>query len=96
MHDRVSARVFEHNVQIQMLLTGTTCTQFQLWDAIRSLDYLAAHEVSHLVELNHSPRFWRLVKRLYPQLERAKVWLDANGTDLHRYGLPHRRSAKDI
>ena len=31
------------------------------------LDYLAAHEVSHLVELNHSPRFWRLVKRLYPQ-----------------------------
>jgi predicted metal-dependent hydrolase len=60
------------------------------------LDYLAAHEVSHLVELNHSPRFWRLVKRLYPQLERAKVWLDANGTDLHRYGLPHRRNAKDI
>jgi predicted metal-dependent hydrolase len=60
------------------------------------LDYLAAHEVSHLVELNHSPRFWRLVKRIYPQLERAKVWLDANGTDLHRYGLPHRRSAKDF
>jgi predicted metal-dependent hydrolase len=60
------------------------------------LDYLAAHEVSHLVELNHSPRFWRLVKRLYPQVERAKVWLDANGTDLHRYGLPHRRSSKDI
>jgi predicted metal-dependent hydrolase len=60
------------------------------------LDYLAAHEVSHLVELNHSPRFWRLVKRIYPQLERAKVWLDANGTDLHRYGLPHRRSATDI
>jgi hypothetical protein len=24
------------------------------------------------------------------------VWLDANGTDLHRYGLPHRRSSKDI
>jgi predicted metal-dependent hydrolase len=60
------------------------------------LDYLAAHEVSHLVELNHSPRFWRLVKRLYPQVERAKVWLDANGTDLHRYGLTHRRSAGDI
>ena len=60
------------------------------------LDYLAAHEVSHLVELNHSPRFWRLVKRLYPQVERAKVWLDANGTDLHRYGLLHRRSSKDI
>jgi predicted metal-dependent hydrolase len=51
------------------------------------LDYLAAHEVAHLVELNHSPRFWRLVGKLDPDFERAKVWLDVHGTDLHRYGL---------
>ena len=51
------------------------------------LDYLAAHEVAHLLELNHSRRFWRLVGRLYPNVERAKVWLDVNGTDLHRYGV---------
>jgi predicted metal-dependent hydrolase len=55
------------------------------------LDYLAAHEVAHLLELNHSPRFWRLVGKLYPNLDRAKAWLDGNGTDLHRYGLAGRR-----
>ena len=52
------------------------------------LEYLAAHEVAHLVEMNHSPRFWRLVQRLCPAHARAKAWLDVHGTDLHRYGLP--------
>ncbi len=51
------------------------------------LDYLAAHEVAHLVEMNHSPRFWRLVGRICPHTERAKAWLDTHGNDLHRYGV---------
>src|SRR5262249_22079251 len=51
------------------------------------LDYLAAHEVAHLLEMNHSPRFWRLLSRICPDMERAKAWLDARGTELHRYGL---------
>jgi predicted metal-dependent hydrolase len=51
------------------------------------LDYLAAHEVAHLREMNHSRRFWRLLGRLCPDMERAKAWLDVHGTDLHRYGI---------
>ncbi len=50
------------------------------------LEYLAAHEVAHLVEMNHSRRFWRLVERICPHVTRAKTWLDVHGTNLHRYG----------
>ena len=51
------------------------------------LDYLAAHEVAHLVEMNHSARFWRVVGKVCPSVERAKRWLDTYGNDLHRYGI---------
>jgi predicted metal-dependent hydrolase len=50
------------------------------------IDYLAAHEAAHLVEMNHSARFWRLVERIRPDFRRAKAWLNAHGSDLHRYG----------
>jgi predicted metal-dependent hydrolase len=51
------------------------------------LDYLAAHEVAHLVEMNHSRAFWRIVGRICPNTARAKTWLDSHGADLHRYGV---------
>ena len=50
------------------------------------LDYLAAHEVAHLKEMNHSLRFWRLCERLCPETREAKAWLKVNGAELHRYG----------
>lgn len=50
------------------------------------LNYLAAHEVCHLVHLNHSAHFWRLAKSLCPDTDRAEAWLSANGAGLHRYG----------
>ena len=58
------------------------------------LEYLAAHEVAHLIEMNHSRRFWRLVERICPHLTRAKTWLDVNGTSLHRYGQQHGTRAR--
>jgi predicted metal-dependent hydrolase len=51
------------------------------------LDYLAAHEVAHLVEMNHSARFWKVCGRVCSSVERAKKWLDTSGNDLHRYGI---------
>jgi predicted metal-dependent hydrolase len=49
------------------------------------LDYVVAHEVGHLVELNHSPRFWAVVRRLCPEIEAQRAWLRANGARLHGY-----------
>jgi predicted metal-dependent hydrolase len=54
------------------------------------MEYLAAHEVAHLVEMNHSRRFWRVVEGICPHMGRAKAWLDAHGADLHRYGAGTR------
>ena len=48
------------------------------------LDYVAAHEVAHLVELNHSPAYWRVVSGICPDWKAHRAWLRANGNTLHR------------
>ena len=50
------------------------------------LDYVVAHEVAHLRELNHSPQFWDVVARLTPQRDAAVAWLKENGPALLRVG----------
>lgn len=50
------------------------------------LDYLVAHEMAHLREMNHSPRFWALLGDLCPNVQAAEAWLKRNGSSLHRYG----------
>ena len=50
------------------------------------LDYVAAHEVAHLLEMNHSKRFWSHVRVACPDMKNARRWLKANGHQLHRYG----------
>lgn len=51
------------------------------------LDYLAAHEVAHLIEMNHSRRFWALVRNCLPDFERGRRWLHEHGCALHAVGL---------
>lgn len=50
------------------------------------LDYVAAHEVAHLVEMNHSPAFWATVKRTLPDMDRGRAWLKAHGREVMAYG----------
>ena len=49
------------------------------------LDYVAAHEVAHLVEMNHSPDFWAVVERLMPGHARHRRWIKSEGSALHGY-----------
>jgi predicted metal-dependent hydrolase len=49
-------------------------------------DYVVAHEVAHLRELNHSARFWALVGQLTPHRAAAVDWLKAEGPALLRVG----------
>lgn len=49
------------------------------------LDYVAAHEVAHLAEMNHSRAFWDIVARLCPGYVAPRRWLREKGAELHRY-----------
>jgi predicted metal-dependent hydrolase len=50
------------------------------------LDYVVAHEVAHLREMNHSARFWAEVEKLTPHKEAAVDWLRSHGPALLRVG----------
>lgn len=49
------------------------------------LDYVIAHEVAHLAEMNHSARFWAVVRELCPDYPRHRDWLRRHGPELHVY-----------
>ena len=49
------------------------------------LDYVAAHEVAHLAEMNHSPAFWSQVERIHGPYRAQRTWLRTHGNDLHRF-----------
>jgi len=49
-------------------------------------DYVAAHECAHLIEANHGPRFWALVRQRIGPETRHRAWLRAHGARLHAVG----------
>ncbi len=60
---------------------GTICLNWRLLQAPESVrDYLIFHELAHLKEMNHSPRFWSLVARLCPEYRQAEAWLKKNAS----------------
>jgi predicted metal-dependent hydrolase len=50
------------------------------------VDYVVAHEVAHLVEMNHGPSFWRLVESLSPGSAAPREWLRRHRNQLFSYG----------
>jgi predicted metal-dependent hydrolase len=48
------------------------------------IDYVVVHELAHLIEQNHTPRFWNIVKVQAPSMEKAKTWLQKNGALLEQ------------
>lgn len=54
------------------------------------LDYLVAHEVAHLEEMNHSRRFWAIVYQIAEHADMGREWLRLEGAHLHRYGVTPR------
>lgn len=50
------------------------------------LDYVIAHEVAHLVHMNHGAQFWRVVGGLDVDVKGGRAWLNREGERLRRYG----------
>jgi len=44
-----------------------------------AIDYVIVHELAHLIEANHTPRFWNIVRSQIPTMEKAKTWLKEHG-----------------
>jgi predicted metal-dependent hydrolase len=49
------------------------------------MEYVVAHELCHLIERNHSSRFWALVAKIDPNYPAARLWLKKHGRELFRF-----------
>jgi len=52
------------------------------------LNYVVAHEISHLRQMNHSKAFWLIVSDLVGDYKEARIWLNSNSIMLRSFGHP--------
>ncbi len=90
---RIGRKIARVSVRDQQSRWGSCSTTGNLnfsWRLILApaevLDYVVAHEVAHLAEMNHSARFWELVDMLSDHAESSCKWLRTHGPGLHAYG----------
>ncbi|WP_244557586.1 M48 family metallopeptidase [Devosia lucknowensis] len=93
--DRLGVRVTQVRLRSQSSRWGSCSSTGNInynWRLILApphvLDYVAAHEVAHIVEMNHSSAFWATVERTLPDMERGKAWLKAHGRELMAWQAP--------
>ena len=89
----IGCRVARVNVRDTKSRWGSCSAQGNLsfsWRLILApeavLNYVVAHEVAHLVEMNHGPRFWHLVESLTPSSASPRAWLKRHRHRLLCYG----------
>lgn len=93
--DRTVARVSLRDTRSRWGSCSTTGALSFSWRLamapVEVQNYVAAHEAAHLVEMNHSERYWAVVERIMPDWEPHRAWLRTEGRKLHNY----RFAAKD-
>lgn len=66
---------------------GRICFSWRLIFApVKALDYVVAHEVAHLIHMDHSDNFWNVCERLSRDYDTGKDWMRDHGHDLMRFG----------
>jgi len=66
---------------------GKICFSWRLIMAPEAaMDYVVAHEVAHLIHMNHGKRFWTLCEKLSDDYDEGLYWMKAHGQELQRYG----------